>query len=96
MFGSAPQSKLVRSSTSGPRQRASGDVASLGAFGPPIVLATDAVVVRVIDEDGIIAASDGDAVEILVPRVRIARLLQAIANGDALAVVPARIPLSDR
>jgi len=75
---------------------ASGDVASLGGFGPPIVLATDAVVVRVIDDEGIIAGSDGDSVEVLVPRVRIARLLQAIANGDALAIVPAGIPLSDR
>jgi hypothetical protein len=60
------------------------------------VLASDAVVVRVIDDEGIIAGSDGDSVEVLVPRVRIARLLQAIANGDALAIVPAGIPLSER
>ncbi len=72
------------------------DVSSLGAFGPPIVLATDAVVVRIVDDEGIIAGSDGDSVEVLVPRVRIARLLQAIANQDALAVVPAGIPLSDQ
>ncbi len=75
---------------------ASGDAASLGAFGPPVVLATDAVVSRIVDDEGIIASSDGDSVEVLVPRVRIARLLQAIANGDALAIVPAGIPLSDR
>lgn len=74
---------------------ASGDVASLGAFGPPIVLAPDAVVVRIIDQEGIIAGPDGDSVEVLVPRTRIARLLQAIANADALAIVPAGIPLSD-
>ncbi len=74
----------------------SGDVASIGAFGPPAVLASDAVVVRVIDDEGIIAGSDGDSVEVLVPRERIARLLQAIANGDALAIVPAGIPLSER
>ncbi len=73
-----------------------GDVASIGAFGPPAVLASDAVVVRVIDDEGIIAGSDGDSVEVFVPRVRIARLLQAIANGDALAIVPAGIPLSER
>jgi hypothetical protein len=29
-----------------------------------------------------------------VPRTRVARLLQAIANGDALAVVPAGLPLA--
>jgi hypothetical protein len=75
---------------------ASQDVTSLGAFGPPIVLATDAIVVRVVDDEGIIAGSDGNAVEVLVPRIRIARLLQAIANQDALAIVPAGIPLSDQ
>jgi hypothetical protein len=74
----------------------SEDIASLGAFGPPTVLASDAVVVRVVDDEGIIAGSDGDSVEVLVPRLRIARLLQAIANGDALAIVPAGIPLGDR
>ena len=75
---------------------ATGEVAALGGFGPPIVLATDAIVVRIVDEEGIIAGSDGDSVEVLVPRVRIARLLQAIANQDALAIVPAGIPLSDQ
>jgi hypothetical protein len=75
---------------------ATGEVAGLGGFGPPIVLATDAVVVRIVDEDGIIAGSDGDSVEVLVPRARIARLLQAIANQDALAIVPAGIPMSDQ
>lgn len=75
---------------------ASEHVATLGSYGPPIVLTAGAVVVRVVDDDGIVAASDGDAVEVLVPRNRIARLLQAIANGDALAVVPAGIPLSDQ
>jgi hypothetical protein len=74
----------------------SGDIAAVGGFGPPIVLSGDAVVVRVVDDDGIVAASDSDAVEVLVPRTRIARILQAIANGDALAIVPAGIPLSDQ
>jgi hypothetical protein len=76
--------------------QSSGEVASQGAFGPPVVLTADAVVIRVVDDEGIVAASDGDAVEVLVPRNRIARLLQAIANGDALAVVPAGIALGDQ
>lgn len=76
--------------------QAAGDVASLGAFGPPVVLTADAIVVRVVEEDALVAASDGDAVEVLVPRNRIARLLQAIANDDALAIVPAGIPLSEQ
>lgn len=75
---------------------AASDVASSGEFGPPVVLTADAVVVRLVDDEGIVASSDGDAVEVLVPRIRIARLLQAIANGDALAVVPAGIPLGDQ
>ena len=75
---------------------ATGGLTDAGAFGPPAVLASDAVVVRVVDDDGIVAAADGDAVEVLVPRSRVARLLQAIANGDALAIVPAGIPLADR
>ncbi len=73
-----------------------GDVASLGAFGPPMVLESDAVVSRIVDDEGIISDSVGDSVELLVSRARLARLLHAIANGDALAVVPAGIPLSDR
>ena len=63
---------------------------------PPAVLAPDAVVTRVLRPEGIVTAGDGEAVEVLVPRARIARLLQAIADGDALAVVPAGIPFSPR
>jgi hypothetical protein len=70
-----------------------GDIGSLGTFGAPVVLSSDAIVVRVLDDDGLVAAGQGAAVEVLVPRSRIARFLQAIANGDALAVVPAGLPL---
>jgi hypothetical protein len=75
---------------------ADADVGALGGFGPPVVLCPDAVVVRVVQSDGIVSAGDGRAVEVLLPRFRIARLLQAVANGDALAVVPAGIPLASR
>jgi len=63
--------------------------------GAPIVLASQATVVRVIESDTFMAGSAGDAstVEVLVPRTRVARLLQAIAHGDALAVVPSGLPL---
>jgi hypothetical protein len=73
-----------------------GTVGSSGGFGPPAVLTADAVVIRVIEPDGIVSAADGQSVEVQVPRTRIARMLQAIANGDALAVVPAGIPLASR
>ncbi|MBN9141024.1 MAG: hypothetical protein J0H23_09385 [Micrococcales bacterium] len=62
-------------------------------FGAPVVLVADAVVVRVVEDDGLVAARGGGAVEVLVPRGRVARVLQAQANGDALAVVPAGLPL---
>lgn len=66
-----------------------------GEVGAPIVLASQATVVRVLDDDTIIAggSSGSSTVELLVPRTRVARLLQAIANGDALAVLPVGIPL---
>lgn len=66
-----------------------------GEFGTPVVLASQATVVRVLEDETLIAGSGAAAstVEVLVPRTRVARLLQAIANGDALAVVPSGIPL---
>lgn len=77
-------------------------VASLDGTGPgeqgtgtPVVLASQATVVRVLEDDTLIAGAGGAAstVEVLVPRSRVARLLQAIAHGDALAVVPSGLPL---
>jgi hypothetical protein len=63
--------------------------------GTPVVLVAQATVVRVLDEDTLIAGTGGGSstVEVLVPRSRVARLLQAIAHGDALAVVPSGLPL---
>lgn len=60
-------------------------------FGPPSVLVPGAIVVRVLEDDSLVA-SGGVAVEVLVPRSRVARLLHAIANADALAIVPVGIP----
>ncbi|WP_395639277.1 hypothetical protein [Pseudolysinimonas sp.] len=63
--------------------------------GTPVVLVSQATVVRVLEDETLIAGSGGAAstVEVLVPRTRVARLLQAIAQGDALAVVPSGLPL---
>lgn len=65
-----------------------------GSFGPPSVLIPSATVVRVIESDGIIAGSGVVNVELLVPRSRTARLLEALANADALSLVPVNLPLS--
>ena len=63
--------------------------------GTPVVLVSQATVVRVLEDETLIAGAGGAAstVEVLVPRSRVARLLQAIAHGDALAVVPSGLPL---
>lgn len=61
-------------------------------FGAPVVVVPDAVVVRVVEDESIVSSS-ASAVEVLVPRSRVARVLQAQASGDALAAVPAGLAL---
>lgn len=65
-----------------------------GLFAPPTVLVPSATVVRLIEGDGIIAGRADTAVELLVPRTRTARVLEAVANEDALSLVPASLPLA--
>ncbi|MEX1078713.1 MAG: hypothetical protein WED09_06345 [Homoserinimonas sp.] len=65
-----------------------------GLFGPPSVLIPSATVVRVIEADGIIAGSAAVSVELLVPRSRTARILEALANEDALSLVPVNLPVT--
>lgn len=63
------------------------------SYGPPSVLASSVTVVRVIPPGGMVSAQDGESVEVLVPRSKIARVLQAIANEDAIVLVPANLPV---
>ncbi|MBK4346397.1 hypothetical protein [Lacisediminihabitans changchengi] len=58
-------------------------------FGAPSVLVPAAQVVRVIAADGIIADGGAGSVEVLVPRAKVARVLEAVANDDAISLVPA-------
>jgi hypothetical protein len=62
-------------------------------FGAPVVLVSSATVVRVIAKQGIIADRAGESVEVLVPRAKTAKVLEAIANQDAISVVPVDIPM---
>jgi hypothetical protein len=64
-----------------------------GAFGPPTVLVGRAGVVRVIEPTGIAVGTSHRSVELRVPRDAVAAVLTAIANGAAIAVVPANQPL---
>ncbi len=61
---------------------------------PPTVLVAGATVVRVLDEDQALSVDhEGSAVEVRLPRSRVARVLAAIASGDDLAIVPAGLGL---
>lgn len=62
-------------------------------FGPPAVLVGSATVVRVLESTGMISDGRGHVVELLVPRNKIARVLEAVAGGDAISLVPVSIPM---
>jgi hypothetical protein len=53
------------------------------------VLVPSATVVRTIEGDGLVAAQDGTSVEVRVPTKKVAVVLEAVANADALSLVPA-------
>jgi Flp pilus assembly protein CpaB len=61
-----------------------------GVFEPPAVLVPGAEVAAVTASDGMMAASGGPTVELLIPREKTAALLEALAAGDAIDLVPAR------
>jgi hypothetical protein len=62
-----------------------------GVFGPPAVLVESATVVRVITPDSLVAGTT-QSVELLVSRSKTASVLEAVANQDALSVVPVSLP----
>ena len=62
----------------------------------PAVLVAGSTVVKVFDASRSFAANaTGSQVEVLVPRSTVALVLQAVADGDALAALPAGIPIGD-
>ncbi len=64
-----------------------------GGFGAPSVVVPGATVVRLVETETIVAGGEISAVELLVPRTRVAHLLEALANDAAISVVPTSIPL---
>lgn len=64
-----------------------------GRFGPPVVLVGSASVVRVVESSGLMTGGSGQSVEILVPKEKVAAVLEAVANQDAIALVPVNVPL---
>ncbi|MDR7235382.1 hypothetical protein [Agrococcus sp. BE272] len=61
-------------------------------FAAPDVLVDGAVVVGLLEDEGILATS-GAQLELLVPRDETARLLEAVSNQHALSVVPLAQPV---
>ena len=59
-----------------------------GRYGAPTVLASGAQLVRTVAPEGIVSGAEAARVELLVPRREVARILHAIANGDALSAIP--------
>jgi hypothetical protein len=62
-----------------------------GEASPPVVLVAGAQVAAVVAAEGMMA-SGGPSVELLIPRDRTAAVLEALASGDAIDLVPARLP----
>jgi len=57
-------------------------------YDPPAVLVGGATVVRVIETDAMVASDDALSVEVRVPKKKVAAVLEAIANADAISLVP--------
>jgi len=66
--------------------------AGSGLFEAPAVIVSAATVVRLVDREGFVVDDGSAAIEVLVPRAQIARVLEAVANDDAISVVPASLP----
>ena len=63
-----------------------------GEFAEPEPIVTDATVVRLVATESIVGAGETTAVEVLIPKERVAHMLETIANDDAVSVVPASLP----
>ncbi|KGJ72922.1 hypothetical protein GY21_12235 [Cryobacterium roopkundense] len=63
-------------------------------FAPPGVLVPAASVVRIIADTGLMATTDGQSVEILLPKGMVGAVLESVANGDAVSVVAVDAPVA--
>jgi hypothetical protein len=61
-------------------------------YAAPTVLVSSAIVVRLVDQKNLVA-SNGSSIELLVPKTSIASVLDAIANGAVLNVLPVDLPV---
>ena len=63
-----------------------------GVIGAPEVIVSGATVVRLVESETIVAGRQTTAVELLVPRDRVARVLEALAGEASVSIVPADLP----
>jgi hypothetical protein len=66
-----------------------------GRYGSPSILVGSATVVRVIESDGLIVDGAETGVEVMVPKAAVAGVLEAVANANAISLVPVSIPVGD-
>ncbi len=64
-----------------------------GRFGAPAVIASGTQLVRTVTSEGIVTGAEAGRIELLVPRRDVARILHALANGDALSAIPASLAI---
>jgi hypothetical protein len=65
-----------------------------GVFEAPAVMVSSALVIRVVDDEGLMAQA-GSSVEVLIPRADAARVLEGVVNGAALSALPADLPVEE-
>ena len=63
-----------------------------GVYEPPVVIVSSATVVRIVESGGFVVNGGAGSIEVIVPRDRIARVLEALANDDAVSIVPVSLP----
>lgn len=63
------------------------------AYGAPVMLVGGAAVVRLVQPDGIVPSGQQNGLEVQVPRDDVARVLQAVADADAVSAVAVSEPV---
>lgn len=64
-----------------------------GVYGPPTVLVGRATIVHILEPSGLIQSDGGRSVEVSVPKGKVAAVLEAAANGDAISLVAVNSPI---
>jgi hypothetical protein len=64
-----------------------------GGFGPPSVLVGQAAIVRILEPTGLIQSDGAKAVEVLIPQGKVAVVLEAIANDEAISLIAVNSPI---